>query len=163
MNYVQKSLSIVLLGLCGLNSLAVLQASQTGKSPLDELPPHIRQVTHFGQRADWSHDGKRLLFLARTFGDAYEVELATGIIRPVTHHFFHEVDIYKLALDGSGRSERLNFFADYPGFKGSNPVVSDDGRYMAYQVAKKGDPAGVGRGILVFDLHAYERTKGQRE
>jgi hypothetical protein len=60
-----------------------------GKSPADHLPPHIRRVTWFGERADWSHDGKRILFLAKTFGDAYEIELATGIIRPLTHGYFH--------------------------------------------------------------------------
>lgn len=313
-----------------------------GRSPLDELPSHIKQITHFGQRADWSHDGKRILFLERTFGDAFEVEIDTGIIRPVTHHFFHEgftralylpngdillsgsrtfdaadpwpsrheknaelwvldrnlttapvplgehcsegpavsrrrmhigwtqggafwsadivhdsgtpklankrrlldrkdlpfdcsletqnfrpphedelifsaygyqgtevcglnlktgkvtnysqapdqydepegifpdgrytlvecnrhmekpkgiqeVDLYKLALDGSGHSERLTRFADYPGFKASNPVVSDNGRFIAFQVAKKGDPAGVGRGLLIFDIQEYEETRG---
>jgi hypothetical protein len=325
-------------------------ASKEGKSPLDELPPHIRQVTKFGQRADWSHDGKRILFIEKTFGDVYEVELATGIIRPMTHHYYHEgytralylangdillsgarkfnaenptasrreenaelwvlkkdlsaapvalgekcsegpavsrkrmriawtqgggfwmadiiyentvprlsnkkrimnsedigiecwpetqnfrppeekelifsaylkqevqssevmgldiatgkvvnysnaagqydepegifpdgkytlvecdkhlqkdtkydkdfagitIDIYKLALDGSGKTERLTYFNDYPGYKSSNPVVSDDGRYMAFQVAKEGDKAGVGRGILTFDLLMYEQTK----
>lgn len=310
-----------------------------GRSPLEELPPYIKRVTHFGQRADFSHDGKKILFLARTFGDVYEVEIATGIITPVTHHFFHEgftralylangdillsgsrtfdatdpwpsrgeelaelwvldksltkppvplgehcsegpavsrkrmhiawtqggafwagdivydagtpklankqklldrkdlpfecgletqnfrppdeeelifsaygyqdtdvcglnlktgtvtnysnapnqydepegifpdgkytlvecnrhmaqpegiqeVDIYKLALDGSGKLERITKFADYPGYKSSNPVVSDDGRFMAFQVAKKGDPAGVGRGLLVLDLRAYDK------
>jgi Tol biopolymer transport system component len=309
-----------------------------GKSPLDELPPYIKQVTQFGERADWSRDGKRILFLEKTFGDVFEVELATGIIRPMTHHYFHEgytralylsngdillsgarrfdandpwpsrseknaelwvlkkdlsgppvplgekcsegpavsrknmriawtqggafyladivykdgepelankkkildkkdlsfkcdietqnfrppdekelvfsaygyqgtevmgldletgkatnyslapnqydepegifpdgkytlvecdkhnpkgpqyIDIYKLALDGSGKMERLTKFADYPGYKASNPVVSDDGRYMAFQVAKTGDAAGVGRGILVFDLEMYGKT-----
>jgi len=299
---------------------------------LDELPPYIRQVTHFGERADWSHDGKRLLFIEKTFGDAYEVELATGIVRPVTHRYFHEgytralylsngdillsgsrtfdandpwpsrdekraelwvlkkdlsgppvplgekcsegpavsrrnmriawtrggafymadvayadgvpalankrevldgrdlpfkcgletqnfrpphenelifsaygyegtevmglnletgsvvnysnapgqydepegifpdgrhtlvecdkhnrkgtqhIDIYKLALDGSGAAERITHFSDCPGFKASNPVVSDDGRYIAFQFAQAGDPAGVGRGLLVLDL-----------
>ena len=69
------------------------------------------------------------------------------------------VDIYKLALDGSGRTERLTFFADYPGYKASNPVVSDDGRFMAFQFAKRGDPAGVGRGILIFDLEMYKKVK----
>ena len=65
---------------------------QPGKdrSPLDELPGYIKQVTHFGQRADFSHDGKRILFLERTFGDVFEVELETGIIRPMTHRYFHE-------------------------------------------------------------------------
>jgi hypothetical protein len=306
---------------------------------LNELPGHIKRVTHFGQRADFSHDGKRILFIERTFGDVYEVELATKIIRAKTHHYFHEgytralylsngdillsgarqfdandpwasrgeknaelwvlkkdlsepptplgekcsegpavsrrrmhiiwtqggafyaadivyedgkpklankkkvldkkdlsfetgletqnlrppdekelifsaygyqgtevcglnletgkvvnyskardqydepegifpdgkhtlvecdkhnrkgtqyIDIYKLALDGSGQTERVTFFSEYPGYKASNPVVSDDGRYIAFQVAKRGDMAGVGRGILVFDLEDYEKTK----
>jgi hypothetical protein len=316
-----------------------LPAPQQGKSPLDELPPYIRQVTYFGERADWSHDGKRLLFVEKTFGDVYEVELATGIIRPMTHHYFHEGytralflsngdillsgsrtfdasdpwpsrdekkaelwvlkkdrsgpptplggkcsegpavsrenmriawtqggafymadvvydngtpklagkkkildkkdlpfkcdietqnfrppeekeltfsaygyqgtevmgldiqtgkvtnysnapgqydepegifpdgkytlvecdkhilkgsqydDLYKLALDGSGNTERITHFNDYPGYKASNPVVSDDGRYIAFQFARVGDPAGVGRGLLVLDLAGYEKAK----
>ena len=309
------------------------------RSPFDNLPPYIKQISHFGQRPDWSHDGKRILFLEKTFGDVYEIDLQTNIIRPMTHHYFHEGytralylsngdillsgakhfdsqnpwesrneknaelwilkkdlsrppsalgvyckegpavsrtrlriawirreafymadikyendipkltnmrkiieekdlpfkcdaetqnfrppdekelifsaygyqgtevagidletlqvinysrapnqfdepegifpdgkyttvecdkhnpkgidydDIYKLTLDGSGRTERLTHFADYPGYKATNPVISDDGRYMAFQYARKGDPAGVGRGILIFDLVLYERMK----
>jgi hypothetical protein len=308
-----------------------------GKSPVDHLPPHIRRVTWFGERADWSHDGKRILFLAKTFGDAYEIELATGIIRPLTHGYVHagytralylangdillsgartfdpqnpwksrhedsaelwvlkkdlsgppvalgencsegpavsrrtmriawtrhnafhlaeivyedgkprlagrkkaldakdlpfkcsletqnfrppeeteltfsaygyqgtevmglnlqtgkvvnysnapnqydepegifpdgkhtlvecdrhcgkgpgHIDLYKLALDGSGRTERLTFFNEYPGYKASNPVVGDDGRYIAFQLARSQDAAGVGHGILVFDLGMYQK------
>jgi hypothetical protein len=62
------------------------------------------------------------------------------------------VDIWKLALDGSGRMERLTEFNRYPGYKSSNPVVSDDGRFMAFQMARVGDPAGVGRGIFLYDF-----------
>ena len=62
------------------------------------------------------------------------------------------IDIWKLALDGSGRTERLTYFNRHPGYKASNPVVSDDGRFMAFQMAKVGDPAGVGRGIFVYDF-----------
>jgi len=328
-----------ILGVLSAVALPAASPDKKGRSPVDELPPHIQRVTWFGERADWSHDGKRLLFLSKTFGDAYEVELATRIIRPVTLHYFHEgytralylangdillsgarkfdaqkpwdsrseanaelwvlkkdlsgppvplgekcsegpavsrkhtriawtqknamyvgdivyeggkprlsgrkkildardlpfkcgletqsfrppdekeltfsaygyqgtevmgldlqtgkvanysnapnqydepegmfpdgkctlvecdrhnpkgsshIDLYKLALDGSGRSERLTFFNDYPGYKASNPVVSDDGRFMAFQFARQSDPAGVGRGILVFDLGMYERAK----
>ena len=313
--------------------------AKQGKSPVDELPPHIRRVSWFGERADWSRDGKRILFLSKTFGDAFEVELATGIIRPVTTHYFHsgytralylangdvllsgarkfdpqkpwasrgeenaelwvlkkdlsgpavplgekcsegpavsrhkmriawtqgnamwlgdvvyeggkpklsgkkkvldakdlpfkcgletqnfrppeekeltfsaygyqgtevmgldlesgkivnysnapdqydepegifpdgrytlvecdrhnrkgtsQIDLNKLALDGSGRTERLTYFSDYPGYKASNPVVSDDGLSIAFQFARSGDPAGVGRGILVFDLEKFQRSK----
>lgn len=322
-----------------LNVSVAFAAAREGNSPLDELPDYIRQVTHFGQRADFSHDGKRILFIEKTFGDVYEVELETKIIRPMTHRYFHEgytralylsngdillsgarhfdasdpwpsrseknaelwilkkdlsgpptplgekcsegpavsrrqmriawtqggafymadvvykngkpelankrkildkkdlsfetgletqnfrppdekelifsaygyqgtevmgldiasgkvinysqapnqydepegifpdgrhtlvecdkhnrkgtqyIDIYKLALDGSGQTTRLTFFSDYPGFKASNPVVSDDGRYMAFQVANMGDVAGVGRGILILDLERYRLPK----
>jgi hypothetical protein len=37
-----------------------------------------------------------------------------------------------------------------------NPVVSDDGLFIAFQCAKFGDPAGVGRGLLLLDLKKYE-------
>ena len=313
-----------------------------GKSPLDELPPWISRLTHFGQRADWSHDAKRILFIEKTFGDVYQVDLATNIIRPMTHRYYHEgytralylangdillsgarkfdsdnphasrdeknaelwvlkkdlsepptplgehckegpavsrknmtiawalrdkfymadityedgvpkladkkvimdknnlpfkcgietqnfrpphekelifsaygyqrsevaglniktgkvvnysnapnqydepegifpdgkyttvecdrhipkgihyIDIYKLALDGSGTMERLTSFANYPGYKATNPVISDNGRYMAFQYAKRGDRAGVGRGILIFDLQMYEKMNKRK-
>jgi Tol biopolymer transport system component len=319
------------------------EVAKAGKSPLDELPAYIKQVTYFGERADWSQDGKNILFLSKTFGDVYEVELATGKIRLVTGHYYHEgytralylsngdillsgarkfdasnpqasrsgknaelwvlkkdlsspptplgehcsegpavsrkrmtiawtlqdegliyigdivyenekpelinkklildannlpfkcnvetqnfrppdekelifsaymeryrysdvaglnletgkiinytnspkvydepegifpdgkytlvecdrhsqkgtqyIDIYKLTLDGSGQMERLTHFADYPGYKASNPVVSDDSGFIAFQYAKMGDQAGVGRGILVFDIAGYEKAK----
>lgn len=313
----------------------------------DNLPEYISRLTWFGQRADWSHDGSRILFLAKTFGDAYEVDVKTSIITPVTHHYYHEgyvralylangdillsgapsfdaedplpsrnseaelwvldkslkkppvrlnmkcsegpavsrtkmriawriddgdypdkleegtcqlwmadiqynegipemvnsklildtrnlqftcypepqnfrppqekelifsayeyqgtevmgldlesgeitnysntltqydepegifpdgqftlveadlhkppdketgwrnIDIYKLALDGSGKSERMTYFNDFPDGKASNPVVSDDGKYMAFQLANTADMAGVGYGIFIYDL-----------
>jgi hypothetical protein len=316
--------------------------AKAGKCPADELPPHIARLTWFGERADWSPDGKKILFLAKTYGDVYEIDLATKIITPVTHHYYHRgytralylangdillsgpeefdpknphasrvqcylyvldksltkppvplgvkcsegpavsrkrmhiawahvaqqypdelakgesrmqeadivyengapklanqkiiiasrdlpfkctlepqnfrppeereltfsaygyqgtdvcgidlaakkitnysnapnqydepegifpdgqytlvecdrqnrkgsnhVDLWKLKLDGSGSTERLTYFSDYPGYKASNPVVSDDGRFMAFQMAKSKDPAGVGYGIFVYDF-----------
>lgn len=336
---IRKAVLAVLAGLLALECWAG-EESTKDKSPLDELPGHIRRVTHFGQRADWSHDGKRILFIEKTFGDVYEVDLETNIIRPMTHRYFHEgytralylsngdillsgarqfdatnpwasrsernaelwvlkkdlsspptplgakcsegpavsrrrmrivwtqgeafhcgdivyedgvpkltknevvlkkedlpfecgletqnlrppdekelifsaygyqgtevcgvnlktgkvvnysmapdqydepegifpdgkhtlvecdkhnrkgvqhIDLYKLALDGSGKTERVTFFSDYPGYKASNPVVSDDGRYIAFQVAREGDPAGVGRGILIFDIEKAGQQSG---
>src|SRR5215469_16086872 len=61
------------------------------------------------------------------------------------------IDIWKLRLDGTGKDfSRLTHFNDYEGGKASNPVVSTDGRFMAFQAAKAGDPAGVGYGILLY-------------
>lgn len=334
-------LSLACISLALLSPSASAQLT-TEQNPADELPPHIKRLTWFGERADWSHDGKRILFVEKTFGDVFEVELATGIIRPVTHHFPHHgftralylsngdiilsgpaafdlmkpgdartqcllsvldqslskppvplgtkcsegpavsrkrmhiawthvadeypddmpggssrmqeadivyedgkprlanqklildsrdlpfrctletqnfvppdekqltfsaygfqgtdvglvdlttkavtnlsnspgqydepegifpdgkftlvecdqqnklgpnhVDLWKLRLDGGGYVERLTHFSDYPGYKASNPVVSDDGRFIAFQMAKSKDAAGVGYGIFVLDL-----------
>ena len=311
-----------------------------GESPADHLPPHITHLTSFGERADWSHDGKRILFLSKTFGDAMEIDLATNAIRNLTarypHHGYtralylangdillagpqsfdprdpgearwncylhvldksgkkpacpllarcnegpavsrkrmhiawtewgdaaagdssqinsadimydegtpklanltpvlsnsdlafrcrmetqnfrppeerelifsaysiagdkcdvcsvdlatkkvtkytdspedydepegilpdgrstlvecdrqnhqgpNQVDVWKLALDGSGQYERLIHFSDYAGYKSSNPVVSDDGRFIAFQMARSVDAAGVGHGIFIYDV-----------
>jgi|ERR1051326_192840 hypothetical protein len=320
-----------------------------GDGPADHLPPHIKRVTWFGERADFSHDGGRILFVEKTFGDVYEVELATGIVRALTHHYPHYgytralylanedillsgpdkfdpkkpgdartqcwlyvldksltkaaaplgskcsegpavsrkrmhiawthvaaeypeemergasrmqeadivyengapqlarqrvileskdlpfkctmetqnfvppeekqltfsaygyqgtdvcvvdlatkkvtnltnspgeydepegifpdgqftlvecdkqnkkgssyVDLWKLRLDGGGYAERLTHFSDYAGYKASNPVVSDDGRYIAFQMAKSKDPAGVGYGIFLYDIQKAREAK----
>jgi hypothetical protein len=61
------------------------------------------------------------------------------------------IDIWKLRLDGSGKDfTRLTHFNDYEGGKASNPVISTDGRFMAFQTARTSDPAGVGYGILLY-------------
>ena len=61
------------------------------------------------------------------------------------------IDIWKLRLDGTGKDfVRLTHFNDYVGGKASNPVVSTDGRFMAFQTARASDPAGVGYGILIY-------------
>jgi hypothetical protein len=61
------------------------------------------------------------------------------------------IDIWKLRLDGTGKDfSRLTHFNDYEGGKASNPVISIDGRFMAFQTARTSDPAGVGYGILLY-------------
>jgi hypothetical protein len=66
-------------------------------------------------------------------------------------HGSNNIDIWKLKLDGTGRDfVRLTHFNDFVAGKASNPVISTDGRFMAFQAAKTTDPAGVGYGILVY-------------
>ena len=320
---------------------------KAGENPADHLPPHITLVTSFGERADWSHDGQKILFLSKTFGDAMELDFATKRIRNLTAHYPHHgytralylanddiilsgpesfdpkrvgearvqcwlsvldkngtkpaaplgtkcsegpavsrqrmhiawthvaveypeempagssrmleadivfedgkpklanqkliidskdltfrctmetqnfrppdekeltfsaygfqatdvagidlvtkkvtnysnspgqydepegifpdgrftlvecdkqnlkgsgnVDLWKLKLDGSGAYERLTYFSDYPGFKASNPVVSDDGQFIAFQMAKSREAAGVGHGIFVYEIEKAKR------
>jgi len=66
---------------------------------------------------------------------------------------FRQIDIWKLRLDGTGKDfTRMTHFNDYEGWKASNPVVSTDGRFMAFQVARTADEAGVGYGIMLYRL-----------
>jgi hypothetical protein len=331
-----KTIFFLIIG-CFLLGLQGRSQNKSG-SPEDELPPYITRITQFGERADFSHDSKKILFVEKTYGDVYEVELATGTISLITGHFYHggftralylangdvllsgctsfdaenphvnrqvnaelwvldksytlppsrlgtkcsegpavsrkhmniawtvaypqypdtmkagqyvffmadivytdgkpelahkklildntgtefsdievqnfippdetaitfsaygfqgtevmtldlesgeiknmsnapgqydepegiypdgkytlvecdretgAVDIYKLKLDGSGQLKRVTYFSDFAGYKSSNPVVSDDGKYMAFQMARSTDLAGVGYGIFLMDL-----------
>jgi hypothetical protein len=335
---------VLAAGLC-----APAAEPKAGESPVDHLPAHIKRVTGFGERADWSHDGKRILFLSKTFGDAMELDLASKTIRNLTARYPHcgytralylangdillsgpesfdpkklgaarvqcalyvldksltqpalplgtkcsegpavsrrrlhiawthvsaeypeempagssrlqeadlvyqdgkptlanqrlildsrdlpfhctmetqnfrppdeqeitfsaygyqgtdvcgvhlgtkkvtnysnspgqydepegifpdgqytlvecdrqnhqgsgHVDLWKLKLDGSGQYERLTYFSDYPGYKASNPVVSDDGRFIAFQMAKTSEAAGVGHGIFIYDIQKAAQAK----
>ena len=36
--------------------------------PADHLPRYIRQVSGFGERPEWSHDSKRILFVDKPMG-----------------------------------------------------------------------------------------------
>jgi Tol biopolymer transport system component len=338
MNKLALILSFILILSFQLNAQNRVRPQPKDGNPAENLPPYIKRVTQFGERADWSHDGKKILYIEKTYGDVYEVELATGKISLITGHFYHggftralylangdvllsgctsfdaanpsanrqtkaelwlldksytkppvrlgtkcsegpavsrtkmtiawttmfrqypdslkqgqylfnmaeivyengipklvnkkvifdntgkpypdmetqnfippdektmtfsayqfqgtetmllnletgdvtnmsnapdqydepegvfpdgkyccvecdketgAVDIYKLKLDGSGQLQRLTNFSDYRGYKSSNPVISDDGKFMAFQLAKSSDQAGIGYGIFVMDL-----------
>ena len=64
------------------------QARRQG-NPEQFLPANITQVTAFGERPAWSPDGKRLAFIGKSFGDAYEIDLETKLVRHLTGHFAH--------------------------------------------------------------------------
>jgi hypothetical protein len=75
---------------------------------------------------------------------------------------FRNIDIWKLRLDGTGRDfTRLTTFNDHEGWKASNPVVSRDGRFMAFQVARTADEAGVGYGILLMHFDRPGEPRGR--
>jgi Tol biopolymer transport system component len=70
-------------------ALASAPAAEQGTkpgSPEDKLPSNIVRLTHFGERASWSPDGKRIAFMEKSFGDAYEVDVWSGAIRLLTHY-----------------------------------------------------------------------------
>jgi hypothetical protein len=73
---------------------------------------------------------------------------------------FGPIDLYVLALNGSGDMVRLTFFNDDERFKASQGVISDDGRFMAFQISRTADTTGYGYGIMLMDIEAYTRTYG---
>jgi hypothetical protein len=84
-------------------------------------------------------------------GEYTNVEGDRQVNRLGGEHGSHNIDIWKLRLDGTGTDfKRLTRFNDYESFKASNPVVATDGSFMAFQVARTVDEAGVGYGILLY-------------
>lgn len=76
--------------------VVILAGAQLGRgeakkagNPEEELPPNIMRLTGFGERAAWSPDGKRIAFMSRSFGDAFEIDLETKNVRLLTGHFQH--------------------------------------------------------------------------
>lgn len=49
----------------------------------------IRRLTEIGERPVWSPDGKRIAFMDKEFGDAYELDLLTGRTQCLTCGFKH--------------------------------------------------------------------------
>ena len=64
------------------------------------------------------------------------------------------IDIWKLKLEPNSTDFiRLTRWGDYEGYKASNPVVSPDGKWIAFQSARSKDPAGVGYGIFLLKVN----------
>jgi Tol biopolymer transport system component len=64
----------------------IVDRAQKSGSPEEHLPSNITRLTHFGERASWSPDGTRVAFMEKSFGDAYEVDVAAKTIRLLTHY-----------------------------------------------------------------------------
>jgi Tol biopolymer transport system component len=71
--------------------------------------------------------------------------------REQVKHNSNYIDIWRLKLEpDSSDFVRMTHWGDYPGYKASNPVVSPDGRTIAFQSARNSDAAGVGYGIFLL-------------
>jgi Tol biopolymer transport system component len=66
--------------------IALISAVQKTGSPEENLPPNVTRLTGFGERASWSPDGQRIAFMSKSFGDAFVVDVKTGLIRLLTQY-----------------------------------------------------------------------------
>jgi Tol biopolymer transport system component len=76
----------VLVVVVSAGSLSLAQSPPKPGNPEDHLPPHVTRLTSFGERASWSPDGRRIAFMSKSFGDAFEIDVATRAIRLLTHY-----------------------------------------------------------------------------
>jgi hypothetical protein len=118
--------------------------------PTPNLPGNSRNF-HFVS-ASPSDSDTGLVRFNHNFGPQQSGMLgALGLAGPGGNRGGGNIDIWKLKLDGTGKDfTRLTHFNDYEAGKASNPVVSTDGRFVAFQAARTTDPAGVGYGILIY-------------
>ena len=83
MNKLIYSLAVI-AGLTAAMAQAEKPTARSG-NPADHLPAGTTQLTWFGERPQFSPDGKRVAFMEKSFGDAFEMELATRRIKLLTH------------------------------------------------------------------------------
>lgn len=55
--------------------------------PIRPLPPWVTRLSDYGERPQWSLDGKKVLFLTRGGGDVMEIDVESKQISPVTLHY----------------------------------------------------------------------------
>ena len=74
----------VAMGIAGIG-LTPATAQDTAELKMENAVP----LSEFGGRAAFSPDGKRIAFVDRTYGDAFEIEIATGKLRNLTRDIPH--------------------------------------------------------------------------
>jgi Tol biopolymer transport system component len=77
--------ALALVACAAAFAATVPQGTKQG-SPEEKLPSNITRLTYFGERASWSPDGKRVAFMEKSFGDAYEIDVSTKALRLLTHY-----------------------------------------------------------------------------
>jgi hypothetical protein len=110
-------------------------------------------ITNYSQ--NWAYDEAEGVF---PDGDsiAVEREINTYSAIPVG-----DIDIWQLALDGTARTRRLTYFSKHPGYGANNPVISPDGKKMAFGLRIKGGQHGNAQGMLIYDFSKSPETSWQ--
>jgi hypothetical protein len=65
---------------------ATLPIGSKAGNPIQDMPPGQRLISGFGERPVFSPKGDKLAFIGKSYGDAYEYDMATGRTRNLTNH-----------------------------------------------------------------------------
>lgn len=112
-------------------------------------------LTNYSQ--NWAYDEAEGVF---PNGDWIAVEREPHTYSPVPGG---RIDIWRTRLDGSATTERLTYFTDFAGYGANNPVISPDGRYMAFGLRILGGAHGNGQGVYLFDFEKWEAGRRTTE
>lgn len=151
-------LVVSLLLLAGASAAGAERAgASASRHPADHLPPHIRQITWFGERAEFSHDGKTVFFLNKQFGDVMAYEIATGRIRCLSQHFKHHGFNRVIVL---WNGDLLLTGPDKP-FDTTDKTARTEARQhaKAYVLDKSGTRPPVALGLTMLEGPAVSRTR----
>ena len=122
-------------------------------SPEDNLPVNIKRITYFGERADWSHDGKKILFVEKTYGDVYEVEIESRKIALITGHFYHGGFTRALYLSNGDV-----ILSGSRSFDAENPHINRDVKAELFVLDKSYTKKPVSLGTMCSEGPAVSRT-----
>jgi hypothetical protein len=113
-----------------------------------------KKITKYTQLPDSYNEDEGI------FPDGNYTMIESDRHQKLTERNKYKLDIYKLKLDGSGETERLADFSTryFNRVRSDNPVVNNKGTLIAHQFGFQSG-SGDGRGIFLFDLIAYEKSK----
>ena len=81
-----RKLAGLLVPIALVASFAQAKPVHDATSPDQHLPRNIEKIAWYGERPAWSPDGQRIAFMAKSFGDAFEIDLRTRHITLLTHY-----------------------------------------------------------------------------
>ncbi|MEO8622958.1 MAG: hypothetical protein ABI625_17930 [bacterium] len=143
-------------------TIAHAQPRFTTGSPEDHPPAEISQLTGFGERPVWSPDGKRIAFMSKSFGDAFEIDLTTHLTRLLTGHFRHAGFLRVHYLPNGDY-----FLIGARDFKNINTTRGSDQEMWVMKAGARSAPVPLGHKIsegvaISRNMHiAWANTRGQ--
>jgi len=124
---------------------ATLPLGNKPGNPILDMPPGQRLISAFGERPVFSPKGDKLAFIGKSYGDAFEYEMATGKVRNLTDHAPSEgfLRVHYMA-DGS-------FALLGPRILGKTREETRFSRIELFWMDPSGDRMPVPLGVTVFE------------